>query len=133
MSEEENKALVRRFFDEIFCKGDPTVANEILGTDFVFYGPNAGVHGSKDFLQFTNMPRTALNIRFTIEVVIADGDKVATFSIMSGTHLKEFWGIPPSGNQIRIPRIDNFQIIEGKIREVRTTLDHQGLIQQLNG
>jgi predicted ester cyclase len=32
-----------------------------------------------------------------------------------------------------MPRIDTFQIVEGKIREVRTTLDHQALMQQLSG
>lgn len=131
MSAEENKTLVRRFFDEVFSKGDLAVANEMLTTDFVFYGPAAGVHGPENFIQFTGMLRTAIDVRFTVEVVIADGDIVSSLSTMSGTHQGEFRGFPPSGKQIAMPRIDNFQITQGKIREVRTTLDHQALMQQL--
>ena len=131
MSAEENKSLIHRFFDEVFSKGDLAVANQILTTDFVFYGPAAGVHSPENFIQFTGMLRKALDVHFAIETVIADGDKVSSLSTMSGTHQGEFRGIPPSGKQIAMPRIDNFQIIEGKIREVRTTLDHQTLIQQL--
>jgi predicted ester cyclase len=132
MSAEENKTLVRRFFDEVFSKGDLAVANEMLTADFVSYGPAAGVHGPENFIQFTGMLRTALDVRFTVEVVIADGDKVSSLSIMSGTHRGEFRGIAPSRKQIALPRIDNFQISEGKIREQRATLDHQALMQQLS-
>ena len=132
MSAEENKALIRRFFDEVFSKGDLAVANQILTTDFVFYGPAAGVHDPENFVQFTGMLRNALDVHFTIETVIADGDKVSSLSMMSGTHQGEYRGIPPSRKQIAMPRIDNFQIMEGKIRETRTTLDHQALMQQLS-
>lgn len=133
MSAEENKALIRRFFDEVFSNGNPAVANEILASDFVFYGPAAGVHGPENFVQFTGTLRNALAVRFMLEVVIVDGDRVSSLSTMSGTHQGEFRGIPPSGKRIVMPRIDTFQITDGKIREVRTTLDHQALMQQLNG
>ena len=133
MSAEENKTLIRRFFDEVFSNGNPAVASEILTSDFVFYGPAAGVHGPENFVQFTGTLRNALAVRFMLEVVIADGDKVSCLSTMSGTHQAEFRGIPPGGRRIAMPRIDTFQFTDGKIREVRTTLDHQALTQQLNG
>ena len=133
MSAEENKALIRRIFDEVFSNGNPAEANEILASDFVFYGPAAGVHGPENFVQFTGTLRNALAVRFMLEVVIVDGDRVSSLSTMSGTHQGEFRGIPPSGKRIVMPRIDTFQITDGKIREVRTTLDHQALMQQLNG
>ena len=132
MSVEENKTLVRRFFDEVFSEGDLAAANQILTTDFVFYGPAAGVHGPEDFVKFTGVLRNALDVHFTIQTAIADGDKVSSLSTMSGTHQGEYRGIPPSGKPIAMPRIDNFQIMNGKIREVRTTLDHQALMQQLS-
>ena len=130
---EENGTLIRRFFDEVFTRGDMAAADEILTTDFVFYGPAAGVHGPVNFVQFTGMLRNALAVHFTVEVVINDGDKASCLSTMHGTHQGEFRGIPPRGTQIAMPRIDTFQIVEGKIREVRTTLDHQALMQQLSG
>ncbi len=106
-------------------------AHEILTTDFVFYGPAAGVRGPINFVQFTGTLRNALAAHFTVEVVIADGDKVSCLSTMHGTHQGEFRGIPASGRPIAMPRIDTFHLAEGKIREVRTTLDHQALMQQL--
>ena len=132
MSLEENSRLIHRFFDDVFTRGDMAAAHEILTTDFVFYGPAAGVHGPDNFVQFTGMLRTALAVQFIVDLVILDGEKVSSLSTMSGTHQGEFRGIPASGRQITLPRIDNFQIAEGKIREVRTTLDHQALIQQLS-
>jgi steroid delta-isomerase-like uncharacterized protein len=131
MSAEANQAIVRRFFDEVFSQGDPAAAHEILTTDFVFYGPAAGVHGPENFVQFTGTLRNALAVQFMIETVIADGDKLSSLSTMSGTHQDEFRGIPASGKHIALPRIDTFHISDGKIREVRTTLDHQALMQQL--
>lgn len=132
MLEGANNTLIHRFFDEVFTRGDLAAAQEILTTDFAFYGPAAGVHGPVNFVQFTGGLRNALSVAFTVEVVITDGDKVSSLSTMQGSHQGEFRGIPASGKQITIPRIDNFQIAEGKIREVRTTLDHQALMQQLS-
>jgi len=122
--------LIRRFFDEVITRGDLAAAHEILTTDFIFDGP-AGVHGPVNFVQFTGILRNALAARFTVEVVIADGDKLACLSTMHGTHQGEFRGVPASGRRIAIPRIDTFSIAGGKIREVWTTLDYRTLMQQL--
>jgi len=124
-------ALVRRFFDEVVTRGDLAAAHEILTTDFVFYGPAAGVHGPINFVQFTGVLRNALAVQFTVEVVIADGDTASCLSTMQGTHQGEYRGMPASGRRIALSRIDTFHIAEGKIREVRATLDHQLLMRQL--
>ena len=113
-------------------RGDLAVAHEILTTDFVFYGPPAGVHGPVNFVQSTGILRNALAARFTVEVVIDDGDRAACLSTMYGTHQGEYRGMPASGGQIALPRIDTFSIAEGKIREVRMILDSQALIDQLS-
>jgi steroid delta-isomerase-like uncharacterized protein len=126
-----NNTLVRRFFDEVVTGGDMAAAHEILTTDFVFYGPAAGVHGPINFVQSTGTLRNALAVHFTVEVVIADGDTASCLSTMHGTHQGEYRGSPASGRQIALPRIDTFHIAEGKIREVRTTLDHKSLMRQL--
>jgi predicted ester cyclase len=131
MSKEENMTLVRRFFEEAYSQGNPVAANEILATDFAFYGPAAGIHGPANFLQFTNVMRNGLAIRFKIEVEIYDGEKASTYSRMAITHQGEFAGLAPTGRQMEFPRIDTFLISEGKIREVRTTMDHQVFMAQL--
>jgi steroid delta-isomerase-like uncharacterized protein len=127
---EAHHMLIRRFFDEVMTRGDLAVAHEILTTDFIFDGP-AGVYGPVNFVQSTGILRNALAARFTIEVVIADGDRAACLSTMYGTHQGEYRGVPASGRRIAIPRIDTFSIAGGKIREVWTTLDYRTLMQQL--
>src|SRR5215467_10073818 len=130
IASETHTTLIRRFFDEVITRGDLAAAHEILATDFIFDGP-AGVHGPVNFVQFTGILRNALAARFTVEVVIADGDRLACLSTMHGTHQGEFRGVPASGRRIAIPRIDTFSIAEGNIREVWTTLDYRTLMQHL--
>ncbi len=132
MSTDKNKVIVQRFFEEIFSKGNRATADELLATDFAFYGPPGGIHGPENFLQFTNSIRDALDVHFTVDVVIADGGKVSSLCTMHGTHRKEFREIPARGKKFALPRIDNFRILEdGKIQEVRTTFDHPTLLQIL--
>lgn len=131
MSKEENIKVVRRFFEEAYSLGNAAVANEILAPDFGFYGPAAGVHGPDNFMRFTVPMRNGLMLRFIIEEEICDGDQVATYSKMAINHQGEFAGIAPTGRQLEVPRIDTFLISEGKIREMRTTMDHQAFMALL--
>lgn len=131
MSKEQSEQLVKRFFEDVFSKGDRAVANEILASDFAFYGPPDGIRGAEGFLGFSSEIRSALNVQFKIEVIIADDEKVAAYAIMSGVHKRDFHDIPASGVRFALPRIDNFVIYDGQIHEVRTTFDHRVLLAQL--
>jgi steroid delta-isomerase-like uncharacterized protein len=128
---EENTRLVHRFFEEVFSKGDLAVAQEILAPDFTFYGPPEGIRGAQGFLQFSTAIRNALGVQFKVETVIIDGEKAASLATMSGVHEKEFRDIPASGVHFSMPRIDNFLIEDGKIKEVHTTFDHRILLRDL--
>ncbi|GHO81084.1 hypothetical protein KSD_88550 [Ktedonobacter sp. SOSP1-85] len=131
MSKEQSEQLVKRFFEDVFSKGDRAVANEILASDFAFYGPPDGIRGAEGFLGFSSEIRSALNVQFKIEVIIADDEKVAAYAIMSGVHQRDFHDIPASGVRFALPRIDNLVIYDGQIHEVRTTFDHRVLLAQL--
>ena len=133
MSKEENMTLVRRFFDEVFSQGNPATSHEILTPDFSFYGPAAGIHGPANFLQFTRSMREGLALQFAIELEIYDGEKAATYTRMHVKHQGEFGGIAPSGQQFDVPRIDNFLFVDGKIREVKTVMDHEAFRSKLRG
>ncbi|MBN9389165.1 MAG: nuclear transport factor 2 family protein [Chloroflexi bacterium] len=99
MSKEENMALARRFFEEAYSQGNAAVANEILASDFAFYGPMAGIHGPDNFIKFTTPLRNGLLLRFEIEVKVGDGEKVATYSRMPPTTRVNSRVLrPPAGN-----------------------------------
>ena len=94
--EEENKAIVRRIFEEVWNQGKLDVIDDIYAADFVDHMPGSpDIHGPEGFKQFVNMYRTAFpDIKFTIEDQIAEGDKVVNRFTFTGTHKGELMGIP---------------------------------------
>jgi steroid delta-isomerase-like uncharacterized protein len=126
------REVVKRFDEELFGEGRLDVADEILGEDFVFYGPPAGIRGSEAFKAFVQMMRSAFpDLRYETEAVIADSGKVGRLATMRGTHLGDMRGIPPSGKTIAIPRIDTFRFEGDRIVEVRAYLDHEAFFAEL--
>jgi len=79
MSAKENKALVRRLFEEVWNQGKLDVIDEIHDAGFVKHIPgNPDIHGPEGLKQSVSMFRTAFpDVQFTIEDQIAEGDKVA--------------------------------------------------------
>lgn len=131
-SKEHSATLVRNFFEDVFTKGDRALAQEILAPDFVYYGPDEGIHGIDNFFRIVNTMRDTLNIQFIPEVVIAEDEKTAaSLTTISGTHEKNFRGFIPKGARFSLPRIDTFLIVDGKIKEVRATFDHQLMFEIL--
>ncbi len=129
---EQSARLVRLFFEDVFTRGDRVLAQDILAPDFVYYGPDEGIHGIDNFFQIVNTMRDTLNIQFIPEVIIAEDEKTAaSLTTIRGMHEKNFRGIPPRGASFALPRIDTFLIVEGKIKEVRATFDHQLMFQIL--
>ena len=130
---EENKALVRRLFEDLWNQGKLDVADEIFATDYIFHDPVAGeVRGPEGFKQFVSMYRIAFPaLQFRIEAQIAESDKVVTRWTSTGTHKGELMGIPPTGVQATSTGIAIGRIAGGKIVEVWSNWDTLGLLQQL--
>ena len=106
MSLEQNKALVRRLFEEDLNEADPAarsrVADEIVAVDFVDYtNPPELQYGLESHKQILTILRASFpDLYWECEEPIAEGDKVAMRVIMHGTHNGEFFGIPPTGKQV---------------------------------
>ena len=133
MSTEENKAIVRRDWEETWNKGNLDTVDEIFATTYVghFLSPEfpPDLEGYK---QFINSYRTAFpDIHITIEDEIAEGDKVVTRFTSRGTHKGELMGIAPTGEQVTVTGISIFRIAGGKIVEDWTEFDAVGMLQQL--
>ena len=133
MSVEENKAIVRRFFEEIFNQGDLSVADEIVAADFVNHNPapgqTPGVEGLKEFVVDL---RTAFpNVVFTIDDEVAEGDKVAIRWTCRGTHEAEFGRIPATGKHVEFSALNIHRVVGGKIQEGWLKWDTLDYLQQL--
>ena len=130
---EENKALVRRGFEEGWNQGNMDVEAEIMATDVVCHMVGRpDIHGNKDWEQFVTMFRTAFpDINFTVEDHFGEGGKVATRWAFTGTHKGELLGIPPTGAHVTVTGINIYHIVGGKIIEFWIKLDDLGMLQQL--
>ena len=133
MSIEENKAIVRRFFEELLSTDNFAVADEILSPDFRFYFAGSPVAMDlESYMEFLVARRAAFpDRRFIVEDMIGEGDKVSARFTMRGTHKGEFRGIAPSGTELTMTGIDMTRISEGKLVEDRVEVDQLGMMQQL--
>ena len=133
MSAEENKAVVRRFFEELLSTDNFAFADELLSRDFRFYFAGSpdpmNLESYKEFLVARRAPFP--DRLFVVEDMIAEGDKVSARFTMRGTHKGELWGIAPSGRKVTITGIDMIRLSEGKMVEDRVEMDQLGMMQQL--
>ena len=134
MSTEDNKALVRRLYEEQNGH-NLDYLDEALVPDYVHHDPALPPemqHGRDNYRQLSGMFYTAFpDLQGTLEDMVAEGDKVVTRLSAYGTQTGELFGIPPTGKQIRMTAIAVHRIANGKIVEHWSELDNLGLMQQL--
>jgi predicted SnoaL-like aldol condensation-catalyzing enzyme len=133
VSVEDNKALVRRFVDEVQSGGNIDLIDEICSSEFVNHSIPPGIPPDCEGIKIlTAMFRGAFpDSYFTVEDMVAEGDKVVTRKTFHGTHEGEFMGIPPSGRSVSMGLIDIVRISEGRVVEHWSEGDSLGMMQQL--
>jgi steroid delta-isomerase-like uncharacterized protein len=133
MSAKENKALMRRLFEE-FNKGKAAamaVIDEMYATNFVSHG-DKDIRGIQNIKQSMNEGFKAFpDYHYTIDDMVAEGDKVAARVTMTATHKGEYMGAPPTNKKITIRAIFIERFAGGKIVEEWGMFDTLGLMQQL--
>ena len=129
---QQNKELVRRYFDGWANRGDAAVADALIATNVVLRNPPAVVHSLTEYKQGMTAFHTAFpDLKFTIEDEVAERNTVAVRWTLRATHLGEYQGRPPTGKTIAVTGISIFQIANGKIQEITVNMDRLGQFQQL--
>lgn len=129
---ERNKALVRRFIEEIFLRHDFAAVDELLTDDFTPHtwgDMPPGRDGLKAAI--TRVSAGLSDAQMTIDDVIAEGDRVAVRLTSSAIQSGEFMGMPPSGKRYEIGEIHIFRVRDGKASEHWHQADFMGMMQQL--
>jgi len=130
MSVEENKAMSRRFWEEI-NKGNQAVLDELFAADFVLHIP-LQLNGLERFKPYMNRLFIAFpDYHATVEDIVAEGDKVVTRLTATGTHQAEFLGIAPTGKQMTWTLTLITRIVGGKVVEGWQMVDRLDLLQQM--
>jgi steroid delta-isomerase-like uncharacterized protein len=132
MSTEENKAIVRRFFEEGPSKGNLSIADELLSPDFSMHVPlpaSPGIEGINEVITTCRAAFEHLNV--TIEDMIAEDNNVVARFTARGIHKGNFMGLPATGKPITMTGIEIFRVKDGKIIELWGEVNLLGLMQQL--
>ncbi|TMF46279.1 MAG: ester cyclase [Chloroflexi bacterium] len=137
MSTEENKAVVRRWFDEVMTQGNISTVDLICMQchpgftviNGIVDNPPPGMDGVKELVKLF---RNAFpDMRFNIEEQIAEGNKVTTRMTIHGTHHGDFMGIPASSKPVSFSAISIWEVADGKLLQERVNWDALGALQQL--
>jgi steroid delta-isomerase-like uncharacterized protein len=136
MSTEDNKALVRRAFEEVWNKGNVALADELYAPNIRFQNPGvADVRTLEDFKRLVTALRSPFpNGYMTIEDMIAEGDQVVSRYTFRGTNTADFVApmpLPATGKQVTTTGIAIARLAGGKVVEVLDMGDNLGLLQQL--
>jgi steroid delta-isomerase-like uncharacterized protein len=130
---EENKALIRRFYEEVFNNKNPVALDDFYAPDHLDHtlppGLPVGPEGTRQAIAM--MLEGFPDLQVTIEDMIAEGDKVVTRFTTHGTQRGQLGGIPPTGKQVAVSTIEITRIADGKIVEDWGLDDRMGMLQQL--
>jgi steroid delta-isomerase-like uncharacterized protein len=133
MTTASNKVLMNRFTDFINTANED-LATEVISPNAIFHVPGRSepLRGPPGYLAIIGMMRAGFpDIQWTLEELIAEGDKVAARFTMRGTHNGTFFGVPPSGKKIEVKAMNFYRIADEKIVEEHGQPDLLGLLQQI--
>ena len=133
MSVEDNKALVLRYYEELWNRWDFALADAILGEGLHFRGSlGVSVKGRAAFKDYMRTVRRAFpDFHNRAEELIAQGDRVVATLTYTGTHQGELFGIGATGRRVSYAGVAIFRIAEGCIVEGWVLGDLHGLVRQL--
>jgi steroid delta-isomerase-like uncharacterized protein len=134
VSVEENKELVRRFYEKVWNLGETDFAFEVFAYDYVRHdfrktdalpGPAGQKKIADDF-------RAAFpDLEMTVDFMIGEGDFVAGRWTATGTHTGSWGGVEPTGRRVKFSAVNLYRFEDGKVAEIWNHRDDLGLMEQL--
>jgi steroid delta-isomerase-like uncharacterized protein len=132
MTGDENKAAVRRFFQNL-DRQDWEAAMDVFADDYRLHmSGNPQPMTAQEFAGFGQMFFAAMpDLTHTVDALVAEGDEVACRLIVAGTHEGELMGVPPTGRAVQVDSFNFYRFRDGKIVEQWVNFDAMSLMQQI--
>jgi steroid delta-isomerase-like uncharacterized protein len=129
MAAAENKAILRRYAEEIWNQGNLAVVDEVLAPNVVMQVPGApAIRSREDFRTFVTQLRTGFpDMQWTVKDLVAEGDLVAIHWTFRGTHRREFLGLAPTGKVATMTATNFYRLRGGQIEQAWGDMDLSGL------
>lgn len=130
---EKNKALYRRFIQEVFNEGRLDNLDAFLSPTYIYRDAPPGTPpGADGIRQIVSMFRTAFpDLKISIEHQVGDNEYVCSRTIMRGTQKGSLFGISPTGKAVTVPGLTMVRIVDGRLVESWVKNDVVGLLNQL--
>jgi steroid delta-isomerase-like uncharacterized protein len=133
MTPEQNKAIIRRFYEEVWNKGNVDVAHEVFAEDYERHDlrPGTALPGPGGQAKIAADFRVAFpDVHMTVGLMIAEDDLVAARWTIDGTNTGPWGGQPPTGKPIHYHGVNIFRLAGGKVVEIWNHRDDLGAMQQ---
>jgi steroid delta-isomerase-like uncharacterized protein len=128
----ENKALVQRWFDEVWTKGSVPSIDALMAPSCKVHGLGENMHGPEGFKAFHAAYRDAFpDVMINVDHMVAEGDIVAARWSGTGTHRGNGLGFSATNRPVRFSGMTFARIQDGKLVEGWNVFDQLGMLQQL--
>ena len=131
--EERNKELNHEFFRRVFTEHDADAVDDLLAEDFRehvrFPGFSMDREGARAF--FKEMFEAFPDLTPEIHSMVAQGDRVFIRSSFTGTHSKEFMGVPTTGRKVTVDNFDIVRVVDGRATDHWGIFDVLGMLGQM--
>jgi predicted ester cyclase len=134
MAAKDNKALIRRFYEEVWGKGNVDVVEEVFAPDYLRHDlrPSAAAPGPEGQKRIALDFRAAFpDLRWELDLLIAVDDFVVGRWTASGTHLGRSGALEPTGRAVTFSGVNIFRFEGGKVVEIWNHRDDLGLMEQV--
>jgi steroid delta-isomerase-like uncharacterized protein len=134
LSTDENKALVRRFYEEVWDRGNSDFVFEVFADNYVRHDLRAteALPGPEGQKKIADDFRAAFpDLRLTVDLIVGEGDYVVGRWTASGTHRGPWGTIEATGRKATFSAVNIFRFEDGKVVEIWNHRDDLGLAQQV--
>jgi steroid delta-isomerase-like uncharacterized protein len=131
----ENKALISRFYEEVWSRGNLDVADEVFAADYERHDlrPTEAIPGPAGQKSIAADFRAAFpDLRWIVDLLVAEGDYVVGRWTAEGTHRGPWGTIAATGRPMKLSGVNIFRFENGKVAEIWNYRDDLGLMQQLD-
>jgi steroid delta-isomerase-like uncharacterized protein len=134
MSTEQNKTLVRRFYDEVWNLGNTDFAHEVFAEDYVRHDlrPTEALPGPAGQKKIADDFRAAFpDLEVVVDLIIGEADFVVGRWTASGTQSGPWGALEPTEHRATFSAVNIFRFEDGKVAEIWNHRDDLGLMEQI--
>lgn len=127
------RAVIRRYFDELWNQGRTELVDELLAEDYVNHSPSPGLPPGRAGVKVivAGLRAAFPDLRYEIEDLVVGDDAVAVRTTVTGTHLGDLFGAAPTGKPFRVSQLQLERFRGERIVAHHRVTDELSMLRQL--